>query len=78
MKRKNKNSGVFADLEVPMQKRAVEKICREYGVDISGLTIKIQRDPKWLNSFICGIAAHDDVGRIDLTAKAFANECEML
>ncbi len=44
MERRTANTGAFSNLEVPMQKREVERICREYGVDISGLKIKIQRD----------------------------------
>ena len=61
-----------------MQKRAVVQICREYGVDISGLKIKIQRDEELLKFFIAGSAAPEDIGRIDLLPIAFTNEEEML
>ncbi len=78
MKRKKANEGEFAKLEVPMQKRAVEKICRKYCVDISGLIIKIQRDPTWLKSDFCGMADPKQIGRIDLTPNAFENKQELI
>ena len=48
LQRPSANRGVFAHLEVPMQKRAVIQICRKYGIDISELRIKIQRDKEML------------------------------
>ena len=72
------NRGVFAHLEVPMQKRAVVQICRKYGVDISRLKIKIQRDEELLKFFIAGSAAPEDIGRIDLLPLAFTNEEKIL
>ena len=61
-----------------MQKRAVEQICRKYGVDIAGLTIKIQRSEELLRYPYAGSAAPEDVGRIDLLPRAFANEEQLL
>ena len=78
MERKKANTGEFADLEVPMQKRAVEKICREYGVDISGLIIKIQRDEDSLKANIAGATDYYNIGRIDLFPCAFKDEEQIL
>ena len=67
-----------AFLEVPMQKKAVKQICQKYGVDISFLRIKIQRDENLLRFGIAGVAAPEDVGRIDLLPSAFVNEEQLL
>ena len=61
-----------------MQLRAVKQICRKYGVDISGIRIKIQRDEEMLKFLTAGSAAPEDIGRIDLLPNAFANEEEIL
>ena len=78
MERRKANTGEFADLEVPMQKRAVEKICRDHGVDISGLIIKIQRDLDSLKANIAGATDYYNIGRIDLFPCAFRNEEQIL
>ena len=78
LQRPSANRGAFAHLEVPMQKRAVIQICRKYGIDISGLRIKIQRDEEMLRFLIAGSAAPEDIGRIDLLPLAFTNEEEIL
>ena len=74
------NSGAFAHLKVPLQLRAVKQICRKYGVDISGLQIKIQRSEEWLTAKYkyAGMTDYYNIGRIDLTPHAFADEEELL
>ena len=74
LQRPSANRGIFAHLEVPMQKRAVVQICRKYGVDISGLRIKIQRSEELLRANFAGMTAYENIGRIDLTPHAFTNE----
>ena len=54
------------------------QICKRYGVDISEIRIKIQRDEEMLCFLIAGSAAPEDIGRIDLFPNAFANEEEIL
>ena len=76
--RRTSNLGAFAHLEVPMQKKAVKQICQKYGVDISFLRIKIQRDENLLRFGIAGVAAPEDVGRMDLLPSAFVNEEQLL
>ena len=78
MERRTSNVGAFAHLEIPLQKRAVTSICRKYGVDISFLKIKIQRDEELLKLPFAGIAAPEDIGRIDLLPKAFVDEEQLL
>ena len=78
MERRNSNVGAFSNLEIPIQKRTVRQICKKYGVDISFLKIKIQRDPELLKLPFAGMAAPEDIGRIDLTPVAFQNEEELL
>ena len=80
LQRPTSNRGAFAHLEVQMQKRAVIQICRKYGIDISGLRIKIQRSEEWLKSKYkyAGMTDYYDIGRIDLTPHAFSTVEEVL
>lgn len=77
-KRKEANTGVFKDLKIPMQSRYIERTANKYGVKISDLTIKIQRDEELLNLLLCGSTDYDNIGRIDLFPKAFIDEETLL
>lgn len=72
--RKEKNTGVFQNLQIPMQKREVLAIARKYAVNMTGITIKIQRSESLLALPITGDADTADIGRIDLFPNAFADE----
>ena len=72
------NQGAFAHLQVPMQLRAVKRICHKYGVDISDLRIRIQRDEELIKYVYAGSAAPEQIGRIDLFPNAFINEEQLL
>ena len=72
------NQGAFSHLKVPMQLRAVKQVCRRYGVDTSGLKIKIQRNEEVLRLLIAGAAAPESVGRIDLLPNAFIDEEQLI
>lgn len=76
--RKNENIGAFSNFGIPMQKRAVLKLCAKYGVSTEGLTIKIQRDENLLGLPFCGSADYDNIGRIDLFPKAFTDEEQLI
>lgn len=76
--RKSENLGAFSQLEIPMQKRAVLKLCAEYGISTEGLTIKIQRDELLLSLPFCGSTDYDNIGRIDLFPRAFVNEEQLI
>ena len=72
------NNGAFSHLKIPMQLRAVKQLCRKYGIDISGLQIKIQRTEELLRLALADSAAPEDIGRIDLFPNAFADEEQLL
>lgn len=76
--RKEKNDGAFSNLEIPMQKRYVQRLCNKYGVDIKGITFKIQRSEKFLSTFYYGSTDYNNIGRIDLFPNAFSNEEQLI
>ena len=78
MERRKANAGEFAELEIPLQKRAVERVCRKYDVDISGLIIKIQRGEDCLRSYVAGATDYNHIGRIDILPIAFKDEEQLV
>ena len=78
LNRKNANQGAFAPLQVPLQLKSVKQVCRKYDVDITRLRIKIQRGEDLLRADFAGMTAYENVGRIDLTPHAFADEEQLL
>ena len=72
------NQGAFAHLEVPMQLRAVKRLCYDYGIDIAGIRIKIQRDETMLKLDFAGWSDPKRIGRIVLFPNAFLNEEQLL
>ena len=77
-KRKSQNIGAYSSLKVPMQKKAVERIARKYGIKVSDIQIKIQRDEAMLRMPYLGSTDYDNIGRIDLFPNAFADEETLL
>lgn len=61
-----------------MQKKEVKRICEEYGLDVKGLTFKIQRSEHLLNLSYYGSTDYDNIGRIDLFPNAFQDEEELI
>ena len=78
MERRTENQGEFAHLQIPMQERYVDRLCKKHDLDISGITIKIQRDPAWLNTAFAGMADPKNIGRIDLLPNAFIDEEQLI
>lgn len=78
LQRRTTNAPPFDNIELPIQKRTIKKIAKKYGIDISGLTIKIQRGDDMVNAFFSGITDYDHIGRIDLTPRAFEDEEELV
>lgn len=76
--RKSSNTGVFSNLGVTMQKKEVKRICEEYGLEVKGLTFKIQRSEHLLNLSYYGSTDYDNIGRIDLFPNAFQDEEELI
>lgn len=78
LERRNANIGAFSEIEIPMQKKAIKQICKKYGIDIAGLTIKIQRDESLVGKPFCGMTDYDNIGRIDLLPSAFSSEEQLV
>lgn len=72
------NTGAFANLEIPMQKRYVLDLCKKYNIDTKGLTFKIQRSEALLKLNYFGSTDPNDIGRIDLFPNAFCNEEQLI
>lgn len=73
-KRKEANTGIFEEMKVPMQNRYVQRIAAKYGVKMTDLNIKIQRDKTLAGLIFCGSTDYDNIGRIDLFPNAFKDE----
>ena len=78
VQRKESNLGAFSNLKIPMQKRKVREIAQKYDVDVSGLTIKIQRSEKLLSLGLFGSTDYENIGRIDLFPNAFIDEEQLI
>ncbi len=73
-RRKEDNIGKYQGLQIPVQKRYVERIASRYGLKIQDLNIKIQRSEELLRTPLCGSTDYNDIGRIDLFPNAFLDE----
>lgn len=76
--RKTANTGSFAELQIPLQKREVLRLAKQYGVDMCGITVKIQRSEKLLALPLTGSTDYKNIGRIDLFPRAFENEEQLM
>lgn len=76
--RRSENIGAFSNLKMPMQKRTVLRICKKYGIDTKGITFKIQRSEKMLNTPFYGSTDYNNIGRIDLFPNAFIDEEQLV
>ena len=77
-KRRAQNVGAFEKLQVPMQKRAVERLAKKYSVKIDDLSIRIQREEAMLDMPYLGATDYNNIGRIDLFPNAFTDEETLL
>ena len=76
--RKEANQGSFSNLKIPMQKRAVKQIADKYNIDLTKLTIKIQRSESLIGLPIAGAADGKQIGRIDLFPNAFIDDEQLI
>lgn len=76
--RRELNIGAFLNLKIPMQKRKVIELANKYGINIKGLTIKIQRNEKLLSLPVTGSTDYKSIGRIDLFPNAFIDEEQLV
>ena len=61
-----------------MQKRYVRRIVEQYNIDLSGITIKIQRSESMLSLTMTGSTDYNNIGRIDLFPNAFIDEEQLV
>lgn len=61
-------------LKILMQKINVREVSENYGVGLSGISIKIQRSEILLALLIMCSTDYKHIGRIDLFLNAFTNE----
>lgn len=78
IKRREKNTGVFSNLQMPMQKRTILNIANQYKIDVTGITFKIQRSEKFLALPFLGSTDYQNIGRIDLFPNAFEDEEQLV
>ncbi|MDX3075893.1 RHS repeat-associated core domain-containing protein [Streptomyces sp. MI02-7b] len=69
--RRGANTGAFADLKVPMQKRVVKQVAKKAGVGLDGVPVKINRDMDLIGRDLYGHTTPD--GRITLYPDAFSS-----
>ncbi|MCL2016828.1 MAG: hypothetical protein FWG68_11350 [Defluviitaleaceae bacterium] len=74
MNRRETNAKPFEHLPIPMQLRYVKRIARKYGIDLTGIRIRIDRDPHNLNWDVTGEANPSRIGDIILLPNAFISE----
>lgn len=70
------NTGPFLALEVPMQKRVVNKIAQQAGVGLGGVKVKINRDADLIGRGLYGHTSPD--GTITLYPDAFGSEEDLV
>ena len=79
MYRKTGNTGAFKHLSEPMQLKHVRFVAEKYGVDLTNIHMKIERDDAMIGSNYFGLAnsQYRGLGRIHLLPDAFSSEEEL-
>ncbi|MFI0146348.1 RHS repeat domain-containing protein [Streptomyces globisporus] len=68
--RRGTNLGQFSHLEIPMQKRMIKQFADAAGIDLSGVRIRIDRNPELIGKNLFG---HTDKRTITFYPDAFSN-----
>lgn len=76
--RRKGNSGVFSVLPERMSKKHIREIAAEYGVDLKGLTINIDKNEDLLRIPYTGRADPENIGGITFFPNAFVSKEELL
>ena len=76
--RRSGNPGVFAVLPERMSKKHIREIAYEYGIDLKGLTLNIDKNEELLRIPYTGRADPESVGGITFFPNAFASKEELL
>lgn len=77
MFRRSANIGAFVELSEPMQLKHVKQVCKEAGIDYSGIKIRIEKNPDLIGRKLYGYT--DPKGKtVILYPDAFANREELI
>lgn len=76
--RMNSNKDKFAHLEERMSKKHIRRLAKEYGIDLSGITLEIDSKPELLSLRFAGSANSEKIGCITFLPNAFINKEQLL
>lgn len=78
MHRKSANTGAFKQYPERMSKKHIRDVAKECGIDIKGLTIKIEQNEDLVSLDITGIADSEHIGAIIFMPNAFISKEELI
>lgn len=78
MYRKSQNKGAFAELPERMSRKHIRSVAAEYGIDLSGITINIDKNEELLRTKFTGRADPEKIGSITFFPKAFRSKEELV
>ena len=78
LNRNKENTGVFSGLPERMSKKHIREIAKEYDVNLSGLTLNIDRNEDLLRLVYTGRADTETIGGITFFPNAFTSKEELL
>lgn len=76
--RRKGNTGAFSGLPERMSKKHIRELAKEYGIDLSGLTLSIDKNEDLLRIIYSGCAVPERVGEIIFFPNAFISKEELL
>ena len=71
LKRQTENVGAFSDLQERMSKKTIRTVAKEYGVDLKGTTITIDKNEELLKYNFAGMSNANKIGEITFLPNAF-------
>lgn len=74
MNRQTKNVGAFSDLQERTSKKNVRAVAKEFGIDLKGLSITVDKNEELLALDIAGSANSGKVGEITFLPNAFRDK----
>ena len=78
MNRNTHNTGAFANLPEKMSKKHIRELAEEYGIDLKGLTINIDKNEELLRIPYTGRADPEKVGGVTFFPNAFKSKEELI
>ena len=71
LNRQTENVGAFSDLQERISKKTVRNVAKEYGVDMKGITITVDKNEELLSLPFAGSANANKIGEITFMPNAF-------